>query len=118
MPAFKPFLQYFATESDTALCQDYQEYEFVECLSEEIQIIDLFTHCIKLQHRQPKLCGSSLDFEFIREYMKINKIRLKFQFWTKIKRLPNGSRDEETVNNKTQTQGKSFIFLFLSKIGI
>ena len=33
---------------------------------------------------QPKLCGSSLDFEFIREYMKINKIRLNFQFWTRI----------------------------------
>ena len=88
-------------------------------------------------HRQSKLCGISLDFEFIRECMKINKIRLKFQFWTKIeikmtylvfasvfcyllslrlfgswlvltvrkmiKRLPNGSRGEETVNNKTQT---------------
>ena len=35
-------------------------------------------------HRQPKLCGSSLDYEFIRECMKINKIGLKFQFWTKI----------------------------------
>ena len=35
MPAFKPFLQYFATGSDTASCQDYEEYEFVECLSEE-----------------------------------------------------------------------------------
>ena len=46
MSAFKPFLQYFATGSDTS-CQDYQHYEFVECLSEEIQIIDLFTHCIK-----------------------------------------------------------------------
>ena len=44
MPAFKPFLQYFATGSDTASCQDYEENEFVECLSEEIQIIDLFTH--------------------------------------------------------------------------
>ena len=36
------------------------------------------------QHRQPKLCGSYLDFEFIRECMKINKIRLKFQFCTQI----------------------------------
>ena len=36
------------------------------------------------RHRQLKLCGSSLDFEFIRECMKINKIRLEFQFWTKI----------------------------------
>ena len=44
----KLFLQYFATGSDTASCQDYEEYEFVECLSEETQIIDLFTRC-KLQ---------------------------------------------------------------------
>ena len=36
------------------------------------------------RHRQPKLCGSSLDFEFIRECMKINKIRPKFHFSTKI----------------------------------
>ena len=35
-------------------------------------------------HRQPRLCGSSLDFEFIRECMKINKIRPKFHFSTKI----------------------------------
>ena len=48
MPAFTPFVQYFATGSDTAPCQDYEEYEIVECLSEEIQIIDLFKHC-KLQ---------------------------------------------------------------------
>ena len=40
MPAFKPFLQYFTTGSGTASCQDYEEYEFVECLSEETQIID------------------------------------------------------------------------------
>ena len=44
----KPFLQYFATGSDTASCQDYEEYEFVECMPEETQIIDLFKHC-KLQ---------------------------------------------------------------------
>ena len=31
----------------------------------------------------PRLCGSSLDFEFIRECMKITKIRLKFHFWKK-----------------------------------
>ena len=48
MLVFKPFLQYFATGTDTASCQDYEEYEFVEPLPEEIQIIDLFTHC-KLQ---------------------------------------------------------------------
>ena len=44
MSAFKPFLQYFASGSGTASCQDYEEREFVECLSEETQIIDLFTH--------------------------------------------------------------------------
>ena len=48
MLVFKPFLQYFATGTDTASCQDYKEYEFVEPLPEETQIIDLFTHC-KLQ---------------------------------------------------------------------
>ena len=41
----KSFLQYFATGSGTASYQDYEEYEFVECLSEETQIIDLFTNC-------------------------------------------------------------------------
>ena len=46
--AFKPFLQYFAIGSDAASCPDYEEYEFVELLSEENQIINLFTHC-KLQ---------------------------------------------------------------------
>ena len=35
-------------------------------------------------HRQPKLSGSSLDFEFIRGCMKINKISLKFHFSTEI----------------------------------
>ena len=49
MSAFKPFLQYFATRSDTTSCPVYEEYElFADCLSEETQIIDLFTHC-KLQ---------------------------------------------------------------------
>ena len=28
-------------QADTSSCQDYEEYEFVECLSEETQIIDL-----------------------------------------------------------------------------
>ena len=36
MLVFKPFLQYFATGSGIALCQDYEEYKFVECLSEEL----------------------------------------------------------------------------------
>ena len=48
MPAFELFLQYFARGSDTASSQDYEEYQFVNCLSEETQIIDLFTHCIKV----------------------------------------------------------------------
>ena len=38
-------------------------------------------------HRPPKLCGISLDFTFIRECMKINKIRPKFYFLTKIEIL-------------------------------
>ena len=34
MSVFKPCLQYyFATGSDTASCEDYEEYEFVECVS-------------------------------------------------------------------------------------
>ena len=43
MSAFQPFLQHFAAGSDTASCQDYEEKEFVECFSEETQIIDIFT---------------------------------------------------------------------------
>ena len=35
-------------------------------------------------HRPPRLCGSWLDFEFIRECMKINKIRPKFHFLTRL----------------------------------
>ena len=51
----KSFLQYFATGSGTASCQDYEEYEFVECLLEETQIIDLFTDC-KLQPHKLSQC--------------------------------------------------------------
>ena len=36
------------TGSDTASCEDFEEYEFLERLSEETQIVGLFTHC-KLQ---------------------------------------------------------------------
>ena len=32
-----------------------------------------------------------------------------------LKRLPNGSRSKETVNNKTKTQGESFLFIFFVK---
>ena len=42
MSACPPFLQYFAAGSDTASCQDYEEKEFVECFSEETQIIDVY----------------------------------------------------------------------------
>ena len=42
------FCKFNCYRSDTTSCQDYEEYEFVECLSEETQIIDLFKHC-KLQ---------------------------------------------------------------------
>ena len=45
MSTFQPFLQYFAAGSDTALCQHYEEKEFVERFSEETQIT---IHC-KLQ---------------------------------------------------------------------
>ena len=48
MLAFQLFLQYFATGSHTASCQDYEENKSVECFWEETQIIDIFTHC-KLQ---------------------------------------------------------------------
>ena len=48
MPAFKLSLQYFATGSDTASCQDFEGYLFVDCLSEKTQINNLLTHC-KLQ---------------------------------------------------------------------
>ena len=45
MSAFKRFLRYFATGSDTISSQDYEGYEFVKSLLEETQIMDLFTHC-------------------------------------------------------------------------
>ena len=41
-------------------------------------------HTHTFSHRQPKLCGSSLDFEFTREWRKINKIRPEFHFSAKI----------------------------------
>ena len=48
--AFKLFLQYFATGSDTSLCKDYEEYEFVECLLEETEIIDLYLDTASYNH--------------------------------------------------------------------
>ena len=75
---FKPFLQYFATGSDTALCQDYEEYEFVECVTEETQMIDLFTHCklqshIKLSRFTLATRLSSWSFWILFDNMKNNK---------------------------------------------
>ena len=35
-----------------------------------------------------------------------------------VETLPNGFRSKETLNNKTETQGESFLFLFMSKNGI
>ena len=53
MSAFKPFLQYFDTGSHTASCEDYEEYEFVESLSEETQFINIFTPCKLQPHTLP-----------------------------------------------------------------
>ena len=50
MSVFQPVSQYFATGSDTALCQDYKEYKIVEFFSEETQSIDIFTHCKLLSY--------------------------------------------------------------------
>ena len=50
-----PFSNIFATESGTASCPE-EEYEFVECLSAETQIIDLFTHS-KLQPHKLSQCA-------------------------------------------------------------
>ena len=98
--------------------------------------------------RPPKRYESSLGFEFIRECLKINKIRPKFHFlrkieindslcvfvlfftvsWpleqynskskTSIKRLPNGSGGQETVKTKQKHKASHFVLLFLSKNGI
>ena len=62
MSAFQPFLQYFAAGSDTASCQDYEEKEFVECFSEETQIIDIFTHCKLQPHKLSQYARNSSEF--------------------------------------------------------
>ena len=58
LSAFQPFLQYFTAGSDIASFQDYEEKEFVECFSEETQLIDIFTHC-KLQPHKGVPNGTS-----------------------------------------------------------
>ena len=51
-------------------------------------------------------------------FMELRAVTIGFRvpslpiFLTVSATLPNGSRAEETVNNKTQTQGKSFCFYF------
>ena len=61
MLAFQPFLQHFAPASDTASCQDYEEKEFVECFSEETQIIDIFTHCKLQPHKLSQSLATRLS---------------------------------------------------------
>ena len=63
MSAFKPFLQYFATGSGTTSYQDYEEYKFVECFSEETQITHLITHC-KLQTHKLSQCTLAIRPSF------------------------------------------------------
>ena len=62
MSAFQSFLQYFAGGSDTASCQDYEEKEFIECFSEETQIIDIFTHCKLQPHNLSQYACNSSEF--------------------------------------------------------
>ena len=99
-----------------------------------------------LEHRRLKRYESSLGFEFIRECLKINKIRPKFHFlrkieindslcvfvlfftvsWpleqynskskTSIKRLPNGSGGQETVKTKQKHKVSHFYFYFCPKM--
>ena len=63
MSAFQPFLHYFAAESDTVSCQDYEEKEFAECFSEETQItyIDIFTHCKLQPHKLSQSLATRLS---------------------------------------------------------
>ena len=78
--------------------------------------VSIIGYTVRCNHRQPKLCGSSLDFEFIRECMKINKIRLKihlkFQFCTQIEiknDLPCVCVLLFTVSSPLEPFGRQFI---------
>ena len=62
MSTFQPVSQYFATRSDTALYQAYEEYKIVECLSEETQSIDIFTHCKLQPHKLSIHAHKSSEF--------------------------------------------------------
>ena len=78
---FKPFLHYFATGSDTSCdttsCQDYEECEFVKCVSEENQVIDLFKRCKLQPHKLPQYTLvtrlSSCWFRILFDNMKNDK---------------------------------------------
>ena len=98
MSAFKPFLQYFATGPDTASCQDYERYEFVQCLSEETQIINVFTHC-KLQPH--KLSHQTLA----------TRLSSCYEFWILFDNMTNDSwicRLENSVSKTASIQRKRF----------
>ena len=47
--------------------------------------------------------------------LPIFRLKYNSKSLTLIKRPSNGSRSKETVNTKTKTQGRSFLFLLLSK---
>ena len=68
---FKPVLQYFATGSDTASCEDFEEYEFPERLSEETQIVDSFTDC-KLQSHTLSQCTLATRQNFLSVCRRLN----------------------------------------------
>ena len=61
MSAFQPFFAIFCCRSDTASRQDYEEKEFVECFSEETQIIDIFTHCKLQPHKLSQSLATRLS---------------------------------------------------------
>ena len=109
MPAFKPFVQYFATGSDTAPCQDYEEYEIVECLSEEIQIIDLFKHC-KLQPHTCKLSQYTLATRLRFGNFRILFDNMKNEKW--ICKLQNLFSKTASVQTKTFVPCRCDIFRF------
>ena len=55
-----------------------------------------------LKHRRPRPCGSSLDFEFIRECMKINKIRPYLRITVSLLLEPFGNRFIDVIDITTQ----------------
>ena len=92
----KSFLQYFATGAGTASCQDYEEYEFVECLSEETQIIVLFTNC-KLRPHKLSQCTLATS---------LNSCQLWILF-RPVARCFMGKCDPKRTRSKRGQRGKS-----------